>query len=333
MSDRPGFSFLLCPDPELIRLEVETLVEGHGQGKAWVRRVYWGDDELPGAFWQDLLIPDLMGAPRLVVVRRAHKLLVENWDKLTSPLSSFNAQIWPVFCLESAPDKKGQLKAPAVLSKQKFWPVAEKRGWIWSSPGLTPRTMPEFVGGFAQRRRLTIPSPVARALAEALPQDAIGASNELEKIALAAGQSGQVAMEHVALVSHQADMDVFEFISTVMEGKSPERVWRKVFDNRLVSSTDSIFFSFLALMAREARILWELDQGEKPSSWVHQSVVQRKTSLAKRLGAAQLAQVWSLVLEAEFGVKTGQRTPEQAFEALIGALFTLLNPKAAPAHR
>lgn len=53
MSDRPGFSFLLCPDPELIRLEVEALMERHGQDRTWVRRVYWGDDELPGAFWQD----------------------------------------------------------------------------------------------------------------------------------------------------------------------------------------------------------------------------------------------------------------------------------------
>ncbi|BBD08957.1 DNA polymerase III subunit delta [Desulfovibrio ferrophilus] len=333
MSDRPGFSFLICPDPELIRLEVESLVELHGEGKTWDRRAYWADDELPGAFWQDLSIPDLMGTPRLVVVRRANKFLKDSWDKLTSTLSSFNAQIWPIFCLEPAADKKGQVKPPAVLTKQKYWPVAEKRGWVWTSPGLTPRTMPDFVSSFVRRKKLIISPPVAHALADALPHDAMGAKNELEKIALAAGESGEVVKAHIALISHQADMDVFEFISSVLEGKSPERVWQKVFDNRLVSSSNSIFFSFLALMIREGRILWELGQGEKPSVWVHHTVVQRKSSLAKRLGPARLSRIWHLVLEAEFGVKTGQRTPEQAFEALVGGLYSLFSPKTAQSTR
>jgi len=333
MSDRPGFSFLLCPDPELIRQELEALVERHGEGKKWDRRVYWADDELPDAFWQDLTIGDLMGTPRLVVVRRAHKFLKESWDKLSSVLSSFNGQIWPVFCLESEADKKGQLKPSAVLAKQKYWPVAEKRGWIWTHPGLTARTMPDFVTRFAKSRDLKAPEAVVRALAEALPQDAVGAKNELEKIALAAAQSGEISREHVALISHQADMDIFEFISSVMEGRSPERVWQKVFDNRLVSSSDSIFFAFLALMVREARILWELDQGEKPSAWVHPSAVQKKSALAKRLGPTRLARIWGLVLEAEFGVKTGQRTPEQAFEAVVGGLYALFSPKSAQPAR
>lgn len=333
MSDRPGFSFLICPDPELIRLELDNLVQRFGEGRSWDRRVYWGDDELPGAFWQDLSIPDLMGTPRLVVVRRAHKFLKDSWDKLSSSLASFNGQIWPVFCLEPNPDKKGQVKAPAVLTKQKYWPVADKRGWVWTSPGLTPRTLPEFVGDFARRRGLSAPREVVRALADVLPQDAMGAKNELEKIALAAGEPGEIKREHVSLVAHQADMDVFQFISSMMEGRSPEKVWQKVFDNRLVASSDNIFFGFLALMIREARILWELDQGEAPSVWVHRNAMQYKTALARRLGSAKLSRIWSLVLEAEFGVKTGQRTAEQAFEAVVGGLYTLFAPKSVQTPR
>ncbi|WP_461208493.1 DNA polymerase III subunit delta [Desulfocurvus sp. DL9XJH121] len=324
MSDRPGFSFLLCPDPELVRLELESLVRRHGQGRDFDRRVHWADEDLSDAFWQDLTIPDLMGTPRLVVVRRANALLKEGWDKLTSALSSFNAQIWPVFCLESGPDKKGQMKPPAVLAKQKYWPVAEKRGWVWTSPGLTPATMGRFIKDFAARHELAIPPATARALADALPQDAVGAGNELHKILLAGGETREVKPEHVALVSHQADMDVFAFIASILDGRSPEKVWKKVFDNRLAPSTDSIFFAFLALITREARTLWELAQGEAPSAWVRRSDLDDKTRLAKRLGPTRLARIWDLVLEAEFGVKTGQRTPEQAFEAVVGGLFSLL---------
>lgn len=326
MSDRPGFSFLLCPDPELLRLEMESLVERHGRGKAWERRVHWADEDLTDAFWQDLTIGDLMGTPRLVVVRRADAFLKAHWEKLTQALSSFNAQIWPIFCIESGPNKKGEMKPPAMLVKQKYWPVAEKRGWVWTSPGLSRATMPDFVRRFAARNELSIPPQAERALADALPLDAVGAKNELDKILLAAGERREVLPEHAALVSHEAEMDVFSFIAAVLGGREPEKVWKKVFDNRLVAATDSIFFAFLALITREARILWELAAGEQPSAWVRRGDLAAKTKLAKRLGPARLSRIFDLVLEAEFGVKTGQRSPEQAFEAIVGGLFSLLRP-------
>lgn len=326
MSTRPGFSFLLCPDPELLRLEIESLVERNGEGKNWDRRVHWADEDLTDAFWSDLTIGDLMGTPRLVVVRRANAFLKAHWEKLTQALSSFNTQIWPIFCIENGPNKKGEMKPPAMLAKMKYWPVAEKRGWVWASPGLTQATMPDFVRRFAGRHGLSIPPQVERALADALPLDAVGARNELDKILLAAGEDKTVKPEHAALVSHEADMDVFAFIGSMMQGANPEKVWKKVFDNRLVSSTDSIFFSFLALITREARILWELCMGEQPSQWVRRQDLNAKKALAKRLGPARLSRIFDLVLEAEFGVKTGQRSPEQAFEAIVGGMFTLLRP-------
>lgn len=264
---RPGFNFLMCPDPELTRLRLEALVAEHGEGRSWDRRVYWADDELPGAFWQDLTIPDLMGTPRLVVVRRAHKFLKEAWEKLTSPLGSFNASIWPVFCLEAEPDKKGP-KPPAVLTKTKFWPVAKRFGWIWTSPGLTASGMPDFVRDFAARHGLKIAKDAQRPLCNALPQDAMGAKNELDKLALAAGATGEITLEHLPVISYQADMDIFTFIAAAIDGSSGQKVWKKVMDNRLVSGNDDIFFAFLALLQRESRQLWELASGEDRKSVV-----------------------------------------------------------------
>ncbi|NJB69000.1 DNA polymerase-3 subunit delta [Desulfobaculum xiamenense] len=319
---RPGFSFLLCPDAELLRQQIETLVETHGEGTTWFRRVYWADDgDLPGAFWQDLTIPDLMGTSRLVVVRRANAFLVDGWNRLTSTLSSFSSHIWPIFCLEAGLDKQGNPKAPATLTKQKYWAVAEKRGWVWSSAGLTRSTLPGFIKRHAARNGVTIQPDALNALSDLLPLDALGARNELDKLILAAGDSGRVDASMLSIVAAETDMDVFEFISTLFSGGSPEKVWKKVFDNRLVSSTDSILFSFLALLQREARILWELAHGDQPSAYVPRGALSAKTKMARSLGATRLARIWDLSLEAEFGIKSGQRTPEQAFEALVGGLY------------
>lgn len=330
---RPGFNFLICPDPELIRQEIENLVAEHGEGKTWERRVHWADEELPDAFWSDLTVPDLMGTPRLVVVRRANKFVKEQWDKLTQPLGSFNASIWPVFCLENAPDKKGGPKPPAILKKTKFWPVADKRGWVWMSPGLTQRTMPEFVIAFARRNGLTVSRDTARALADALPLDAMGAKNELDKIALAAAESGEITREHLSVVAHRADMDVFAFISAVLEGRNSQQVWKKVFDNHQVPSNDSIFFGFLSLLTREARLLWELASGDAPSAYIPRRVMDHKSAMASRLGTERIARIWDLVMQAEMGLKTGQRTPEQAFEALVGGLHRALSPRRGAPRR
>ncbi len=324
---RPGFNFLICPDPELIRQRLEALTAEHGEGKTWERRVHWGDEELPGSFWSDLSIPDLMGTPRLVVVRRAHKFLKDTWDKLTPLLGSFNASIWPVFCLEAEADKKGGPKPPAILTKTKFWPVADKRGWVWTSPGLTARGMTDYVRSFAAARGLTLGPGVERALCEALPQDALGAKNELDKLALAAGESRAVTREHLGAVSFQAEMDLFSFLASAVDGTRTQEVWQRIMDNRQVSSTDDIFFAFLALLQRDARQLWELAAGETPSSWMPQNTRSAKTALAKRIGSAGVSRIWDLALEAEFGVKSGQRSPEQAFEALVGGLHAALRPK------
>lgn len=329
---RPGFSFLLCPDPELIRQRLDALVAEHGQGRPWERRVHWGDEELPGSFWADLTVPDLMGTPRLVVVRRAHKLLKETWDKLTQPLGSFNAAIWPVFCLEAEADRKGP-KPPAVLVKTRFWPVAEKRGWVWTSPGLTPQGMEDFVRAHAARAGLTVAPDTLRALCQALPCDALGAKNELDKIALAAAPGGAITGEHLGLVSFEAGMDVFAFIAAIIEGRRGDQVWKKVLDNRQASASDDIFFAFLSLLQREARLLWELASGEPPSAWMPPGAQRAKAEVARRVGPGAAARVFDLAMQAEFGVKTGQRSPEQAFEAMIMGLHAAFGAKSAPARR
>jgi DNA polymerase-3 subunit delta len=54
--------------------------------------------------------------------------------------------------------------------------------------------------------------------------------------------------------------------------------------------------------------------------------------LAQSLGAARLARIWDLALQADKGIKSGERSPEQAFEILTAGLFLLFRGGHDPAR-
>ena len=201
---RPGFSFLICPDAALLRREIDRqLTAASGE---WEKRVYWGDEEPPAAFWQDLTIPGLLAASKAVIVRRAHQLSAETWDRLSGPLRGVNDRVWPFLCLEGTweYDRQTRTQAPKIpkwIQRQKYWEVAERRGFVWRSPGLTPRAVPEFLKGWARERGLTVEPGAAAAFAQALPLDATAARLALDKVELALppGET-RVTAEAAALV-------------------------------------------------------------------------------------------------------------------------------------
>jgi len=324
---RPGFYFMLCPDPELTLREIRGLPHRFGLDSSWERRTYFGpldktDEDLSPAFWEDLGVSSLLGTKKMIVVRRAHKLPVDFWNSLTPVLAGFNAKVWPVFCLEGAWGKDGP-KPPKTLTKQKYWAVARKKGWVWRSPGLSLRTLPGFIKKFIAEQGFTISPAALRILSRTLPWDAGAAVREMEKLALWMGKRTEIRESDLGIVSPYADMDVFAFLRALLQGAAPEKVWQKVFSDRLVGSGDKMFFGFLGLLQREMRTLWQLGRGEKPSAYVPFAVKKEKQSLARKLGEGGSARIWDLALEAEYGIKTGNRSMEQAFEALVAGLYAV----------
>ncbi len=71
-------------------------------------------------------------------------------------------------------------------------------------------------------------------------------------------------------------------------------------------------------MAREARILWQMNAGEKV--FVPQYVENEKRRLAARVGFEGLSRIFSSLRKAEFSVKSGARQPLQAMEELVADL-------------
>lgn len=330
MPARPGFNFLVCPDSGLIQHQIELLLRNHppDSGK-YERHVFWADEGLGDAFWNALTLQNLLSTPKVIVIRRAQLLADAEWEKFGPALSRFSPTAWPVFCLETDFDR-GKPKLPRNLAKRKFWQFAEKKKWIWQSPGLQPKEVSAYVRSWAQERNLRFAPGALEAVCAVLPGNLAAIGQELAKIELACEPEGEVRPEHTVLVTFTPDMDIFAFIDSVQTGQAPLQVWRKIITAQ--AAGEGLLFQFLAMLAREARIMWQLLHGEQAPR-LPQFVIQRKTSLARSLGPARLAGIWELALEAELQVKRGEASEAQAMELLVGNLSALFHTGARRAAR
>lgn len=316
---RPGFSICTCPDAQLSKNYIENALVSHPAPEGvWERHVYWGDEGLPPAFWENLTLQGLFATPKALLVRNAHALPLDIWKKLNASLGKNNPLAWPFFCME-VNFERGKPKISKHVSKLACWKFAEKQGWIWTSSGLDERGIRQFVQQWATSHNLTIRGPVLQTLANAMPTDASAIASEMEKLLLAAGDSHEVTAEHLSLISYEAEMDIFAFISALQRGANQEKVWAKILGSG--TGGDAMIFPFIGMLLREARILWQLLAGEPVR--LPPSILGAKKQLAHSLGYPKLAKIWDVALEADKSIKTGECSPDQAMEMLAAKLFTI----------
>jgi len=315
---RAGFSFCICPDGRLIREHVAGELAAHASpGGAWQRHVYWGDEELPPAFWEHLTLPDLFAVRRALVIRQAHALPAAVWKRISSALASPKEHCWPFFCLEMAWEK-GQPKIPAHMVKLKCFAHADNRGWVWRYAGLDDKALRGFVQKEIRARKLRFEQGAVELLCAGLIPDASAVAAELDKLELAAAD-GFVSAELAAQAAHVPAFDIFRFLRFVQGGKI-QNAWTDVLRAR--RENEGLLFPLLGLLIREARLLWRLLQGE--SVRAHPAELDAKRKLASRLGYEGLARLFRLLFLADLSVKSGERQPDQALDALVADLSILL---------
>lgn len=328
---RPAFSIIVCPDPELARAEIERQIAAHGAG-GYERRAYFGDEELPARFWQDLGSPGLLGGCKLLVVRRAEGLKAEVWRDLSPLLAGFNDACWPFFRIE-ADWQKNSPKIPAHIAKSKPWEAAKARGWLWQSPSLTRKTLPGHVQARLKAEGLRAPAQVLEALCARLPEDASAVQAEVAKLALALdaapGRVREVRLQDIELVSAASGMDVWGLLEAIQEGGSQSKVWRHV----LGQGGEEALFPLIFGLTREVRTLWMIAAGEGGKVRLPPWQMEKKERAARAFGQTRLAEALSLALDAELSVKSGQKSPAQALELLVAGLLALFGPSAAPGRR
>lgn len=344
--EKPAFSFLVCPDAKLLRDHIDSMLlqtpppsaggfggmlsgmgsEPHGSNNAgnagnadsaWEQHIFWGDEALSAKLWEQLNLQGLFAVPKAIIIRNAQNLLVDDWKKLSESLARVAPTTWVFLCLEVAFDR-GAAKVPATIQKQACWKFAQKQGFVWENGGLNERSMPAFITAWAQKRGMRVSPAYVQKLSGALPFDAASAAGELEKLALLTPAGEELCTDMSVLTEYSEGMDIFAFIQALQTGGNPQLIWRNVFKEQ--GENDGSVFAFLAMLLREARIMWQILAGEQVR--LPNSVLQNKTRLARQLGFARLVRLWDLALEAEKGIKSGERKPEQAMEMLIAALIS-----------
>jgi len=328
---RPRYLFLICPDPQLTKSHIDGCLKASGQ-EGWEVKPFWADDEdpLPQTFWTDLTIKSLFPQPKALIVRRAHTLKADYWDKLDASVKGLGSDIFPFFCLEG--DWKGKkAPVPPALSRRSLFKKAKTEGWIWESPGLNQRSLTDFVKGWAAKNGLTFEPGAGQALTYALPTDAVAAGLELDKIELAAGDDRIVRKAHVDLVARTGEMPFFDLMDALAQPGAEAAIWKRVIDDHAKAAKDQMLFNLIGFLASQARMYWMLAHGEKPAG--NPYMLKKKAPLAKRLGARGIARMIDLALEAELSLKTGERKYEEALDILIAGLIDLFQPKQQYSRR
>lgn len=172
-TNKPGFSFLVCPDSQLLRTRLREQLAAFAPAHAqWERHVYWGDEEPPPRFWERSPCKACSArrarwscARRNSGLPRSGKRFPRLW---LVPRAS-----WPFFCLE-VNWEKGQPKIPAHIAKLRCVGFADQQGWIWRNEGLTERSVRRHVQQRAAALNLSFEPDALEQFCASVPPDAPG---------------------------------------------------------------------------------------------------------------------------------------------------------------
>lgn len=318
--DRPGFFFCICPDAALLREYMERellapeMAPGAGEAGRPDIQTFWADEGLDRRFWDGLTLLGMDGRRRVLIVRGAQQLPADIWKKLSSLLGTPRPGVLPVFCLES-PWEKGQPKLPAHVAKLKCLAFADSRKWVWRSAGIDARSLRQYVQKQASAMGLKMTPEALNVLSEMLIPDASAIRGVLEQLFLASSDGAADVDLVRQMTEFTPDAVIFDVIRQLENGNA-RAVWKVLL--REGDGGESLLFPLLTLMAREARLLWQMNVGDKV--FVPQFVENEKRKLASRLGFEGLCQVFSALRTAELSVKSGARQPLQAMEELVASL-------------
>ena len=328
----PGFFFCICPDAAFLREYMDRellapLFSADGDASRVDVQTFWADEGLDRRFWDALTLLSMDGRRRVLIVRGAQQLPADTWKKLSVSLGTPRPGVLPIFCLES-PWEKGQPKLPAHVAKLKCIAFADSRKWTWRSAGIEPRSLRQYIQKQASAAGLRMTPDALNVLSEMLIPDASAVRGVLEQIYLASAD-GSVDVSLVRQMTEFTPEAVIFDVIRQLENGNARAVWKTLL--REGDGGESLLFPLLTLMAREARLLWQMQAGDKV--FVPQFVENEKRRLAARLGFEGLCRVFEALQKAELSVKSGTRQPLQAMEELVAGLSLLFAPSGSENRR
>jgi len=320
----PAFTICTCPDAKLLKDYIHGCIQASktgtdGQPKIdWKQHTYWADDELVADFWENISLQGLFNTHKAIVLRNAHLLLAANWKKLSIILGRPNEYTWVFICMENDWEKN-KAKIPAHITKLPCISFANKKKWTWSMNALDKSSARQYIQQKSKSLNLSFSATALTQFCNNVAADAQTIENELQKLAiLADGQTVQEDM--LSIINYTPEFNIFNLIKCIESGNNAQ-IWTEL--NKNQNNSDSLFFPFLGLLLREARILWQIHVNEPV--YLHHSDAQHKTMIAKKLGRLGIIYIFDLVVQAELSVKSGKIPIDQCLEILISDLTTLFS--------
>lgn len=315
---RPGFSFLVSQDTELLKEQLESLANKYLPANGtWEKYLFWGDEEPDNRYWEMLGQAGLFSTYRMVLVRKAHEWNTSIWKNVSSALARGHDSIWPIFCLE-VEFEKGKFKIPAHILKTRCFNFADKQGWVWRQQNLAGPALQNFVNKHAAALGLSFSEEAFALFCECVMPSASAIKNELEKLVLTA-KNGKVDKDLISIDAGNPEANAFNCIKNLESGNFSS-AWLEA--SR--ANASSLLFFLIALLSREFRMFWSIAHGGTVPSW--QDKTGDKQKLAHKLGLSGIAKGFSALANAEWTVKSGNQTPEQSLETLCVEMSKLFSP-------
>lgn len=321
MSQVPRFLFLISGDSFLLQQEIAALSLQFSPEKLATTHVFWGDDGLDATFYEQLSLQGLFSQPKIVILRNAQLLPAATLRTLSNAINTAPEDVFIIVCLE-VPIERGKPKIAAHVTKLPCYAFAEKKHWVTLVPGLTKNTLANYLIRQAKTLNITLPQSLLNKLIDILPLDAATIQAELQKMALLADAKGVVPDSAHTAIHYTLEGDIFRLLTAIQTSRQTAPVWRQLLEYN--QSGESLVFAFLVTLTREARNLWQLCMGEQPA--MPPSIIPAKRSLAKAMGPIGIAKLWDLAATTEKAIKTGEQSPEQAFDILVAHLSRLFHP-------
>ena len=318
MNAAPRFRFFVSSDASLLQQMLAEAVGKFRPEEESEKHTFWGDEGLGATFWEHLTLQGLFARPKVLVIRNAQAIPAAGLQELSLGLQRASDTTQSLVCLEVA-FEKGAFKIPAHIQKLPCYLHAQKNNWIHTIQPLTQNTLPAFIKNEASRLGLRLEARLIPKLASLLPPDAATVRAEMGKLALTTDKDGNVPEAALLDIEHSPESDIFRLLHIIETAADKSQVWTHL--QQCNQSGDSLIFAFLASLIREARALWQLCQGETPA--LPPSVINQKKALAQTLGLAGITRLWDMALSAEWAIKSGEQTPEQAFDLLVANLCQL----------
>ncbi len=313
------FSFVMSEDSSLLLKRAKEIQELFFSQKSLesARHTFWGDEGLSSDFWQMLTIVSLEPKADFFLIRKAEKLNADTWKKISETLATLREDAFLVFCIESDWEKKAP-KIPAYISNQKCFTFSEKKNWNSRIPSLDMKSLPPYIQKGFRERGLTCHNSVIESLCSMLPPYASAVDNTLDQLALVTDTSEITNDDLSNLSSVGIDILLFDYIKYLENGNT-FNLWKNILQDS--GKAEDVFFGLIALLTREARILWQIlfsDSVKLPSF-----LLSQKTQSAHRLGKKKVAYLFMLLREAEWSIKSGKKQVSQAMEELLADLNSL----------